>query len=351
VRILNGGDTRLWVLLGLVAGLGLENKYSMGFFGAGLVVGLALTSARKHFRDKWLWVGGALAAVIFLPHVLWEVHKHFPTAEFIRNVTQRKNLPMTPWAFLRECTLQVNPFTLPIWLGGLGFLFFTRQGRGARVLGWIFLTVLAILLSTHSKAYYFAPAFLILLPAGGVALESFFAHRHWNWAKPTSVCVLLLGGALGAPLVLPILPIESLIRYQAAIGIKLSTGERGHPSNNLPTIFAGEFGWPQMMAQLAGIYDQLSPEDKANCVIGASNYGEAGAIDFLATNRERCSWSSVDRRMIIKPSTRTFNRSERSYTLTRKNRENAFFFAANPSTPCRKYGPTFITSFDSTFAL
>ena len=64
VRILQGADTRLWILFGLVAGMGLENKYSMGFLGVGLVVGLALTPARRHFLDKWLWVGGALAAVL-----------------------------------------------------------------------------------------------------------------------------------------------------------------------------------------------------------------------------------------------------------------------------------------------
>ena len=281
VRILKGGDTRLWVLLGLVSGVGLENKYSMGFFGAGLVVGLVLTPARKHFRDKWLWVGGVLAALIFLPHVLWEVHNHFPTAEFIRNATLKKNLPMTPWVFLRECALQVHPFTLPIWLAGLAYVLFVREGRKFQMLGWIFLAVLAILLSTHSKPYYFAPAFLMLLPAGGVAIEALFARYNWSWPKPAYLTVLVLGGILFAPLVLPVLPPETLIRYQALIGIKVSSGERGHASSRLPQIFSGRFGWPEMMAQLAGIYGSLSPEDKADCVIGASNYGEAGAIDFL----------------------------------------------------------------------
>ncbi len=38
-----------------------------------------------------------------------------------------------------------------------------------------------------------------------------------------------------------------------------------------------------MVAQIAGIYNRLSPQDKADCVIGAGNYGEAGAIDFLGT--------------------------------------------------------------------
>jgi hypothetical protein len=281
VRILKGGDTRLWLLLGLVAGLGLENKYSMGFLGLGLIVGLALTPARKHFLDKWLWVGGALAAMVFFPHVLWEVRHHFPTAEFIHNVTLKKNLPMTPWAFLRECTLLVHPFTLPLWLAGLGWVFFARQGRRFQTPGWIFLAVLAILLGTHSKPYYFAPAFLMLLPAGGVAIEAFFTHHQWNWPKPACLTVLVLGGALLAPLALPILPVETFIRYQAMIGIRVSSGERGEASPKLPQIYSNMFGWPEMVAQIARIYNQLSPGEKADCVIGASNYGEAGAIDFM----------------------------------------------------------------------
>ena len=281
VLILSGGDTRLWVLLGVVAGLGLENKYSVGFFGVGLIVGLALTPARRHFCDKWLWVGGALAAFIFLPHVLWEIHHHFPSAEFIRNATLKKNLPMTPWEFLGQCVLLVHPFAAPVWLAGLVYLFFTEAGRKFRALGWIFLAVLAILLSTHSKPYYFAPAFLLLLPAGGVAIEAFLDRRGWKWPKAAYLGALILGGAITAPLVLPILPVESLIRYQDALGIRVSSGERGHSSSKLPQIFSGRFGWPEMVAQIAEIYSHLSSQEKADCVIGASNYGEAGAIDFL----------------------------------------------------------------------
>ncbi len=41
------------------------------------------------------------------------------------------------------------------------------------------------------------------------------------------------------------------------------------------------FGWPEMTAQVAQVYNHLSPEEKADCVIGASNYGEAAAIDFF----------------------------------------------------------------------
>jgi hypothetical protein len=141
--------------------------------------------------------------------------------------------------------------------------------------------VLAILLSTHSKPYYFAPAFLMLLPAGGVAIEAFLARRQWNWPKPAYLTALALGGIFTAPTALPVLPPETFIRYQGWLGIKPSAAERGEESLKLPQIFADRFGWPEMTAQMAQLYNHLSPEEKAECVLGASNYGEAGAIDFF----------------------------------------------------------------------
>ena len=37
IRIVRTGDARLWLWFGVVAGLGLENKYSMGLFGLSLI--------------------------------------------------------------------------------------------------------------------------------------------------------------------------------------------------------------------------------------------------------------------------------------------------------------------------
>jgi Dolichyl-phosphate-mannose-protein mannosyltransferase len=280
VRILKYEETRLWILFGVIAGLGLENKYSMGFLGIGLIAGLALTPARRHFRDPWLWVGGAIAAAIFLPHVAWEVRNQFPTAEFIHNATFKKNLPMTPWAFLAQCALQVNPLTFPLWVAGLGYLFFSPRARQFRVLAWIYVAVLTLLLSTHSKPYYFAPAFLILLPAGGVAAEAWTGRHPWKWLIPAYAALLGLGGALLAPIGLPILPVGTYLRYQSWIGFKPEAEERGS-QGKLPQTYADRFGWPQMAATVARVYNSLSPEERAQCVIGASNYGEAGALDFF----------------------------------------------------------------------
>jgi hypothetical protein len=280
VRILKGGDPKLWLLFGLVAGVGLMNKYSMGFLGLGIVLGLALTPARRQLLSKWLWLGGAIAFVIFLPHILWEIHWGFPSREFIHNATMLKNLPQTPYQFIVASAMGIHPFNVPIWLAGLAFFFLAKAGRPFRLFGWVFVSILALFLLTRAKPYYLAPAYLFLLAGGAVAIEAFVQQRNWNWLRPASFVLLLAGGAEAAPYVLPILPVETYLKYQQLTGYKPPTEEKGR-QGKLPQQYADMFGWENMAATVARVYNGLSPEERQECVIGASNYGEAGAIDFF----------------------------------------------------------------------
>src|SRR5580692_6446256 len=86
IRIVKTGNTKLWIWFGVLAGFGLENKYSMLIFGAGLVFGLLLSSERRLLANRWLWAGGALACLIFLPNLLWNVQHHFPFLEVQANI-------------------------------------------------------------------------------------------------------------------------------------------------------------------------------------------------------------------------------------------------------------------------
>jgi hypothetical protein len=280
VKILKEDRPRLWVLFGLVAGVGLMNKYSVGFLGIGLVVGLVLTPARKHLASKWLWLGGAIAFLIFLPHVLWQLEHGFPTREFIRNATLHKNLAQSPVSFLAESILQLHPLTLPLWLAGLYFLFRATAGKPFRVLGWCYVAVLILLLATHGKPYYLAPAYYMLFAAGAVQAEGFILARAWNWLKPVTVSVLVAGGIVLLPYSLPILPVETFIRYEDLLGLHPGSGERG-PSGKLMQQYADMFGWENQVATVAKVYHSLSPEEKGRAIIFCDNYGEAGAIDFL----------------------------------------------------------------------
>lgn len=283
-RIVRTGNGRLWLLFGGIAGLGLLNKHSILFFGFGVVVGLLLTPERRHLREPWLWLGGAIAAAVALPHVIWQIRNGWPTAEFIHNATTYKNVALAPADFVIEQVIQMGPFAAPVWVAGLGWLLLGRGGKPFRLLGWMYVAAFVVLVSQSSKAYYLGPAYTALFAAGGTAIEFGLQRLRQGWLRPALAGVLLVlvlaGGAIGAPLVLPILPVPDLIRYQRALGLQPEPAEH-QPLGDLPQHFADMHGWPEKVAEVARVYRSLPPEERAKAGIFADNYGEAGAIDIL----------------------------------------------------------------------
>jgi hypothetical protein len=280
VRIINGGSPKLWLWFGAVAGLGLENKHSMAFFGLGIFAALLLTSERRHLREKWIWLGGLLALLIALPNLVWEAQHHWPTYELLNNIAHStKNVALSPLEFLKQQILLNNPATLPLWLGGLIWLFVARGGRRYCAIAIIYLVTLGVFLALHGKSYYLAPAYPMLFAGGAVAMERVCTVRC-RWVKRLFFAFLLIVGALIAPLALPILLPEKLIAYMEEIHVQPPRTETSHTAE-LPQLFADQFGWEQMVVSIAHVYHHLKPEDEKRAGIFCQNYGEAGAVDFF----------------------------------------------------------------------
>ena len=280
ILIVKNNNPKLWPLFGLVAGLGLLNKYSMFFFGFGLVMGLMLTSHRKHLVNKWFWLAGLIALVIFLPHIIWEIKYDFPSIEFMRNASLYKNIPISFSGFLFGQFLQIGFAHAPIWMLGLYYYFFHKEGKQYRLLGWMYVIIFTVLVVGNAKVYYLSPIYPMLLASGALVIERFIRHYHWNWLKPVIASILIICGCISAPYAIPVLPIETFIKYTDFIGIKPEAEER-HELKALPQYYADMFGWEEMVATVAGVYHSLSPKEQSKCTIFTSNYGEAGSIDFF----------------------------------------------------------------------
>src|SRR6266850_187557 len=280
VRAINTGDSRYWLWFGVLAGVGTENKYSMAFLVVGVLVGLLLTPERRFLKSRWLWIGAGLALVIFLPNLIWLIRHDFPFLELMRNVRMSgRDVVRGPIAFIADQAMILNPVLLPLWAGGLLWLLFGRDGKRYRVLGWTYLALLMMFLVLKGKNYYLAPAYPMLFAVGAIAFERLTSAR-WAWFRYAYAAVIVIAGAILAPTVLPILPVESYIRYQKALGFEPPRAEN-QPTGPLPQYFADEFGWENMAREVARVYNSLPPEQRANTAIFANNYGQAGAIDFF----------------------------------------------------------------------
>ena len=284
IRIVRTGDSRLWLWFGVLAGLGIENKHSTLLFGAAVVAGLLLTRERRELARPWIWIGGGIALLLFLPNILWQVRHGFPTIEDLRNVARSgKNVVLTPVQFLGQQVLFLHPLLLPFWLAGLASLLFGRRSR-LRVLGWTYLALLAIMIAAKAKNYYLAPIYPMLFASGACAVEGWLERGAWSrgrtWPKLALGAYVVAAGALLVPAILPFLSPGELLAYQRRLGIAPPKTEVRH-EGPLEQRLGDQFGWEELVVDVARIYRALPQEERARTGIFASNYGEAGALNLF----------------------------------------------------------------------
>ncbi|MFP5230175.1 MAG: glycosyltransferase family 39 protein [Acidobacteriota bacterium] len=278
LRFIDDGNPRWWLWIGVLCGAGLLLKYSIVFFAAGLIVGLALGPHRRVFASKWFWLGCAAAFLMFLPHLIWLVHHHFPFLEYEHNVrSTTRDVRRGPLAFFLDQAAILNPVSVFLWIGGLVWLLFTRAGSKYRILAWTFLVVYGVFTITEGKNYYVAPIYPMIFAAGGVAFTQWIRSV---WACGAYTALLVVSGILLAPLTIPLLRPETFLRYQAALHLAPPKFENQR-TGPLPQIFADEFGWEEMVRKTAAVYWSLPASERERTAIFANDWGEASAIDYF----------------------------------------------------------------------
>ncbi len=193
LRLLKSDDPRWWIAIGSAIGLGMLSKYTMGIFVLGLTAGVLLTDARRHLASKWLWLGIAAAALIFLPNLIWQAQHGFVSLDFLRHIHERDVRIGRARYFLPE-QLELTLLAFPLWLAGLYFYFFAPAGRRFRTLGWMYIVPLLLFVIAKGRAYYLAAAYPMLYAAGAVWGEQWLAShgRQFAGALRTIVCTALV---------------------------------------------------------------------------------------------------------------------------------------------------------------
>jgi hypothetical protein len=269
LRLLKSRDSRWWLVLGAVVGVGMLTKYTMAVFVAGLAGGVVLTDARRDLTSPWLWGGVALALLLCLPNLIWQVQHDFISLDFLSSIHARDvAIGRTEGFVIEQFYVCTNPFTVPLWVAGLYVYGFTPAGRPYRLLGWLYVIPLGLFLVAQGRSYYLTPAYPILLAAGAVAWERWFrslSGRKARLVQGTTWGALAAGGALAGVLVLPIAPVNSSL---------------WDVTSQVHDGFTEEIGWDELVDTVAAVYDDLPPDEKPRTAILVGNYGEAGAINL-----------------------------------------------------------------------
>ncbi len=277
-----------WILFGVSAGLGLLNKPSMTFFLLALGAALLLTPARRLLFNRYAALGIALLILIASPNLLWQIHNGWPTLEFLHNGrVEGKNIALAPPAFFLAQLNALHPLNALVLLPGLYALLFGSLAKRWRWLGLTYVLFITGMMLLHAKDYYCTPIYPILFAAGGIAWERRFARRravqnNRAFAFPILESALILTGLLILPMAIPVLRPETWLRYTRAMHLYNQSGNTETMSSGvLPQFYADRFGWQEEVDTVVQAYRSLTPAEQQNVCIFGSNYGEAGAIDFL----------------------------------------------------------------------
>ena len=282
VKYLHTEKSQMLLWLGAAFGFGMLNKYSVLFFLAGLLPGLLFTRHRQLFLNQKFYFAAGLTLLIFLPNLVWQVKHGFPVMTHMSELASTQFVHVSMAGFFLDQILSNLPALL-LWLAGLVFLLFDKNGCPWRMLGWMYLVVVTILLILSGKGYYTLGAYPVLIAGGAVFLEKLTVPKGKQWLRYPLALVVLSTGLPLLPVSLPVFKPEKTVRYfdQLAVIIGNDAPRRWedgkcHP---LPQDFADMLGWEEL-AGIAGRTWQNLP-DQETAFIYAENYGQAGAIEHF----------------------------------------------------------------------
>ena len=171
IKALKTNKDFYWILVGFSGGFGLLSKYTMIIFPLSVFVYLLFSKTdKKHLKNPKLYMSMILAALTYLPNLLWNYRHHFVTFMHTKEISE----------------IDRNLFHLNKMFDFLGAQF--------GVFGLIFFAVLLFLVfKPHLKddryklLYSFTYIFL-----GVITLQSFLSRAFANWAAPTYIAATIL---------------------------------------------------------------------------------------------------------------------------------------------------------------
>ncbi|WP_433525326.1 glycosyltransferase family 39 protein [Nocardia pseudovaccinii] len=251
-----GLGPRWWLGVGLVVGIGLQNKVLLIFSVAALVLALVLVGPRKIFATKYFPMAVGLAVLIWLPYLLWQWRNGWPQWEMSRAIASGSSgTSDSPMMFVLSQFGLMGPLLVPLWALGLWRLWRDPRRRAFAV---AYAVLFVVFLVSGGKAYYLGGMYPILMAAGAVPVAAWLGRRRTRWAAVGSV--IAVNAIVSAVLFLPVLPV-AVLKDSPVLAINYDAGET--------------IGWPQFVRRIAEVRAPLGPD----VAILTDNYGEAGAIE------------------------------------------------------------------------
>ncbi len=279
VKFINTNSNTYLIFIGLTTGFAILNKYSILFLIIAILLILPFTKHKHIFLNKYLYFSVLISISIVLPNIIWQIVHDFPVFNHMKELNRTQLVNVSWITFSIEQLLYLLPFTF-IVVPGIVYFLLTKKFREYRFIIVISAVVYTIFIILHGKGYYTAGLFPFFIIAGALFVENIITNRV---AFNLVLFLLILLSCILLPLAIPVSKPNQIIAYYDGLE-KITHSDilrRDEDGNyrKLPQLFADMMGWAEVVEMADSAYNLA--EDKDKCVIIASNYGLAGAINVI----------------------------------------------------------------------
>ena len=115
---------RLWLVAGLLAGLGLNNKTAVVVLLFAILLGVLLVpGCRAQLRTAYPWLGGLIAILLWLPNLVWQVRNGWPVLALGADIAEEFGGVAGRLGLLAQALAMFSPVIAIVWIYGLVQLF------------------------------------------------------------------------------------------------------------------------------------------------------------------------------------------------------------------------------------
>lgn len=271
------GKWLLWA--GAAAGVGILNKYTVIFLLAGWLLGLLLSSHRRIFREKELYLGGLIALVLIAPNLLWQVQQGFPVLHHMQELMNTQLVHVSRMDFVADQFIFFLGGAFVIVAAFAGLLFYWPY-RLYRVLLLVYVLVILLLLSQRAKSYYAIGLYPVLIAFGSAYWERIFRDGWSRYLRVLWLALVIVPFFYLINVIFPVLEpgqLREMAGKFAAVGLLRWEDGKEH---TLPQDFADMLGWKEEARLVLRAYEQIPVPDRPNTLVICDNYGQAGAVNY-----------------------------------------------------------------------
>src|SRR5260370_704988 len=121
-RIGRTGEVRWWLAGGVVLGLGLANKHSIGLFAVALLIGALLSGGRRLVWNRWFAAGALTAAAFTIPDIWWQAQHQWAAIAMTHALNQENGGLSNIGNWVIGQVIMTTLALVCVWLAGLRFL-------------------------------------------------------------------------------------------------------------------------------------------------------------------------------------------------------------------------------------